>query len=570
MVTFVVYSLLGLASLGATFWFSFNKKSLIKPLIVFSATYLCVYVIAKYLELNTSLFDFVKGVAFTFVVFSIVALLKAIILPSKIRKYLSLRKTAFILVVFLALFLPLILICYLIATGSLISSDIILALAQTNAQEGTEFFLSNVNYRWLIAFLAIFVLVFINYKSFEKVDFNFRKYRLFVSSFGVILFYSIFFALPRMDYLPYAVVNVTSRQLNEFKLYKVQKEERLAKITNLPTLSKSKKLDPYGNLFVLVIGESQSSNRMQSYGYQRANTPFIMDRLKTKNTIQLNHAFSSWPQTVQALNLALTNSNQYHMLSPTDSYSIIEIARAAKFKTYWLSNQRKYGIYETPVTVMSSTANQEIWTNGSAKMEGVFFDGEILKRFPTIDQRENVLIVIHLMGSHQKYNRRVPSKFKVFNGTDKVEDSYDNTILYADYILDQIYKKVSELMNFKALVYFSDHGEEPKVVGGHDPVNLTYQMIKVPVYVYLSDKYIKDNPAIYENLNENKDKYFTNDLIFEMLSSIMGISGIPNYQAKYDITSARYQLDKDSAMTMYGEKHINEFFEEKTEINSCK
>ena len=58
-------------------------------------------------------------------------------------------------------------ICYLVATGSLISSDIILALAQTNASEGKEFFNANFNFRWVISFVVLVAVYFINYHAFN-------------------------------------------------------------------------------------------------------------------------------------------------------------------------------------------------------------------------------------------------------------------------------------------------------------------------------------------------------------------------------------------------------------------
>lgn len=32
-----------------------------------------------------------------------------------------------------------------------------------------------------------------------------------------------------------------------------------------------------------------------------------------------------------------------------DAYSIIEIAKAAGYDTWWISNQLKYGAYDTPI-----------------------------------------------------------------------------------------------------------------------------------------------------------------------------------------------------------------------------
>ena len=563
VVTAVIYSVLALGCLLAVIvTFKLNKTAL-RGMATVAITYLSVYLVALKMNLNTTPMEYLKGVIFTVLAIAFITFFRCVLLPKKDCAFYTLRKVLFVIIAFITLFLPLLLLCYLIATNSLISSDIIIALAQTNGAEGAEFFVSNVNYKWLLALLFLIAVIYINCKAYENLTCDPKAKVTTSFSIAIILIGSIFLAIPRIDYLPFAVVKVTSRQLDNFALYKQQKGVRLQKLSTLTSLKLNPDVDKDGNLFVLVIGESQSASHIQAYGYQKATTPKLVERLKAPNHLLFNNVFSSWPQTVQALSYALTNANQYNQVEVSDAYSLIEIARAVGFDTYWLSNQRKYGMYETPITVISSTANHEIWTNGSAKMEGVFFDEELVNRLPKVDPNKNTLIIIHLMGSHQKYEKRVPKEFRQFTGADEVVASYDNSILYTDYVVDEIYNKAKKNPAFKALVYFSDHGEEPHVVGGHDPVNVTYQMLKVPLFVYLSDSYRKNHLNLFESLKSNEHKYFSNDLIFDLMVSLMRIEGVPNFEESLNLSSKKYRLDKASTLTMYGKKHINEFSEEK-------
>ena len=563
VVTAVIYSVLALGCLLAVIvTFKLNKTAL-RGMATVAITYLSVYLVALKMNLNTTPMEYLKGVIFTVLAIAFITFFRCVLLPKKDCAFYTLRKVLFVIIAFITLFLPLLLLCYLIATNSLISSDIIIALAQTNGAEGAEFFVSNVNYKWLLALLFLIAVIYINCKAYENLTCDPKAKVTTSFSIAIILIGSIFLAIPRIDYLPFAVVKVTSRQLDNFALYKQQKGVRLQKLSTLTSLKLNPDVDKDGNLFVLVIGESQSASHIQAYGYQKATTPKLVERLKEPNHLLFNNVFSSWPQTVQALSYALTNANQYNQVEVSDAYSLIEIARAVGFDTYWLSNQRKYGMYETPITVISSTANHEIWTNGSAKMEGVFFDEELVNRLPKVDPNKNTLIIIHLMGSHQKYEKRVPKEFRQFTGADEVVASYDNSILYTDYVVDEIYNKAKKNPAFKALVYFSDHGEEPHVVGGHDPVNVTYQMLKVPLFVYLSDSYRKNHLNLFESLKTNEHKYFSNDLIFDLMVSLMRINGVPSFEESLNLSSKEYRLDKDSTLTMYGKKHINEFSEEK-------
>ena len=561
VVTAVIYSVLALGCLLAVIvTFKLNKTAL-RGMATVAITYLSVYLVALKMNLNTTPMEYLKGVIFTVLAIAFITFFRCVLLPKKDCAFYTLRKVLFVIIAFITLFLPLLLLCYLIATNSLISSDIIIALAQTNGAEGAEFFVSNVNYKWLLALLFLIAVIYINCKAYENLTCDPKAKVTTSFSIAIILIGSIFLAIPRIDYLPFAVVKVTSRQLDNFALYKQQKGVRLQKLSTLTSLKLNPDVDKDGNLFVLVIGESQSASHIQAYGYQKATTPKLVERLKEPNHLLFNNVFSSWPQTVQALSYALTNANQYNQVEVSDAYSLIEIARAVGFDTYWLSNQRKYGMYETPITVISSTANHEIWTNGSAKMEGVFFDEELVNRLPKVDPNKNTLIIIHLMGSHQKYEKRVPKEFRQFTGADEVVASYDNSILYTDYVVDEIYNKAKKNPAFKALVYFSDHGEEPHVVGGHDPVNVTYQMLKVPLFVYLSDSYRKNHLNLFESLKTNEHKYFSNDLIFDLMVSLMRIEGVPNFEESLNLSSKKYRLDKASTLTMYGKKHINEFSE---------
>lgn len=563
VVTAVIYSVLALGCLLAVIvTFKLNKTAL-RGMATVAITYLSVYLVALKMNLNTTPMEYLKGVIFTVLAIAFITFFRCVLLPKKDCAFYTLRKVLFVIIAFITLFLPLLLLCYLIATNSLISSDIIIALAQTNGAEGAEFFVSNVNYKWLLALLFLIAVIYINCKAYENLTCDPKAKVTTSFSIAIILIGSIFLAIPRIDYLPFAVVKVTSRQLDNFALYKQQKGVRLQKLSTLTSLKLNPDVDKDGNLFVLVIGESQSASHIQAYGYQKATTPKLVERLKEPNHLLFNNVFSSWPQTVQALSYALTNANQYNQVEVSDAYSLIEIARAVGFDTYWLSNQRKYGMYETPITVISSTANHEIWTNGSAKMEGVFFDEELVNRLPKVDPNKNTLIIIHLMGSHQKYEKRVPKEFRQFTGADEVVASYDNSILYTDYVVDEIYNKAKKNPAFKALVYFSDHGEEPHVVGGHDPVNVTYQMLKVPLFVYLSDSYRKNHLNLFESLKSNEHKYFSNDLIFDLMVSLMRIEGVPNFEESLNLSSKKYRLDKVSTLTMYGKRHINEFSEEK-------
>ena len=121
------------------------------------------------------------------------------------------------------------------------------------------------------------------------------------------------------------------------------------------------------------------------------------------------------------------------------AYSIIEVAKAAGYRTYWISNQVKYGAYDTPIAAIASSADQEIWINGNSGYTTWtnYNDGELANKLRQIkfDSQKNNLVIIHLMGSHTDYQERYPKKQEKFSVKDKKTrriNSYDNTVFYTD------------------------------------------------------------------------------------------------------------------------------------------
>lgn len=302
---------------------------------------------------------------------------------------------------------------------------------------------------------------------------------------------------------------------------------------------------------------------MHAYGYQRETTPWLDQALKKPENLLFTRAYSNHTHTVPVLTYALTERNQYNQIPLEKAYSIIEVAKAAGYKTYWLSNQIKYGVYDTPIAAIASSADEEIWINGnSGKTTWTdHFDGELAERLKTIDldQGENALIVIHLMGSHTDYQERYPKKQEKFAVKEKKKrriNSYDNTVVYTDSVLHEIYDIMQRKNNFQGMVYFSDHGEDMQ--NSHEVTKFTWTMAHIPFVVFLSPVYCQKNPGTFQNLMNHRDQVWTNDLLYEGMLDLMGIQNMPGFHGKRDIASAQYSLSLSEGRTCHGEKELNE------------
>lgn len=95
----------------------------------------------------------------------------------------------------------------------------------------------------------------------------------------------------------------------------------------------------------------------------------------------------------------------------SDAYSIIDLAREAGFKTTWISNQSRFGIWDTPIGAIGSECDDQYWLNQYIGTDVITKDYDTalipyLRKVDPANRRQ--LIVIHLMGSHIVIGTAIP------------------------------------------------------------------------------------------------------------------------------------------------------------------
>ena len=310
-------------------------------------------------------------------------------------------------------------------------------------------------------------------------------------------------------------------------------------------------------VFVLVIGESQNRNNMSAYGYERETTPWLSSMKNVENFILFENAYSCHTHTVPVLTYALTAKNQYNNLKLGESVSLLEVAETAGFETVWVSNQVKYSAWDTPITVIADEANQQFWYNDNIgeKTSTNNYDLKLVDSVEKIKLSDKMLIVFHLMGNHGSYRERYPKEFKKFDGRN-ILDEYDNSILYNDYVVKNLYDKVNRIPNFKGFIYFSDHADAVLQGLAHDASKFVPEMTHIPMYMYFSNVYVDEFEEKVTKLNLARSITFTNDLIFNTVLSVMGIQFEKVYEANNDIISNEFDGAAQRFKTLYGKKQI--------------
>ena len=482
--------------------------------------------------------------------FSIALLNLALLLPMLFEKHVirSVLRFIFLAVILLPVF---VILGYYSVTSTVFAPDTLLAIAQTNIQEAIEYAKDNFSCKTIfLIILANASVFFVAIKNTQKILWN--KYNLFL-----VLFCITACLVGVYKYRDNIITDIPKQASKTLAQYKNFSKERTDRKDNMSKLLLSHK--PEAGVYVLVIGESQNRAHMQAYNYHRATTPWLDSMKNDKNMLLFTKAYSCHTHTVPTLLYALTAKNQYNNIAVKNAVSVLEVAEAAGFETVWLSNQVKYSAWDTPVTSIASEANQQKWINSTLgeSTNTDYFDGKLIEELEKIKITDKMLIVMHLMGNHGSYEQRYPKAFEKYDGKNTI-DKYDNSIIYNDYVMSQVYKRARKIPNFKGLVYCSDHADAIDKNLLHDAAQFDFDMTHIPLYIYLSDSYIQNNSAKYKSLEKQKNKLFTNDLLFNLMLGVLGINLNNIYEPNNDPTADTFDNNKERFKTLYGKKYICE------------
>lgn len=229
--------------------------------------------------------------------------------------------------------------------------------------------------------------------------------------------------------------------------------------------------------YVLIIGESVQKAYLSSYGYPIETSPF----LKQVNGKQYNNVIAPASYTILSIPRLLSINDKTVVEYQNN---VVSLAKKANMKTYWLSNQHKFGVYDSPISYIAMQSDNAYFSNMNIERQAL--DGVLL---PKIQQAisegspKNKLIVIHLMGSHAKFCERLDKNKKQFNFKDKDFSCYLSSLLQTDDLIAQIYGMLKKNGQPFTILYLSDHGLMiDKLKHG-----VTRESLQIPLFVINSD-----------------------------------------------------------------------------------
>lgn len=419
----------------------------------------------------------------------------------------------------------------------------------SNFQESVEFLSLKSNLLLLLLVPYLVILIWAVKKPLIKSTFFPSWYIL------ILVIYSFVFIIENAIHERFIRKGVPVLVKTTISFYEEIKALEVAIIENRRKPVQAKKDDNESNTFVLIIGESVNRNHMSVYGYTKETTPHIKN---SKDIIVYKNVISPHCHTLEAVRAALTESNIDNRIKFSEASSIIDVAKAAGYKTFWLSNQSPLGIWDNFITVLAKTADVSNFYNisGSSSLETSFKKSDDINLLYPLnnalnDSSKNKFIILHLMGSHAQYHLRYPSEFDRFNyGEDKKRKTvseYDNSILYTDFIIDSIFKIIKQRGEKNnesiASLYFSDHGENVyDDLGnvGHDYTDsIPYSLVEIP-FIYFSPKINNfQNKEIFQLFESRSPSSYMTDDLFHSLISLLQIK-TPLWDSTRSLFSVHY------------------------------
>ncbi len=299
---------------------------------------------------------------------------------------------------------------------------------------------------------------------------------------------------------------------------------------------------------VLVIGESSRPDHWELNGYERETNPRL---IKRKQVISLPHAISCTSLTRTAVPCLLTgfsvNDAQKSglQLTPTQT-SFIGVLCAQGFDTQWIGVQGAGSFIDSPFLSIMKEAKQHMLLSPhmfapEQKDEAVL---PLLDKF--LGEPGNYkLAVVHTYGSHWPYIERYPAQFGIFKPecardrsryldwtmVDTMKEcdqagglinSYDNTILYTDYVLDEI---ITRLQSRRALmIYVSDHGESLGENGRYmHGSNKVPEQRQTAMLFWASPQFIAEQPQSWQRAHAQANEALTSEAIFHSVLDCAGM-----------------------------------------------
>ncbi|EAB5694047.1 hypothetical protein ZY50_21950 [Salmonella enterica subsp. enterica] len=273
------------------------------------------------------------------------------------------------------------------------------------------------------------------------------------------------------------------------------------------------KAESGNNTIVIVMGESSLFSRYSIYGYPKLTSPDLQKIFTQPKSCIVRNVHSSAPETRDSLAMTFSFSTPESDTNLFKNKSIIEMAKANGYKTWWIGSQELEGLFSSKYGFIARKSDVVRLTNGHDEhlvpmLTDALEDTSAPQKF----------IIVHLLGNHKPYHNYDAEDKKALPGAEE----YDLTIHKTDRVVSSLFNDVAKHSNNYIFLYTSDHGEV---------VNKGHGLMKGKDQWYI--------PFLYKSTNDKFDCSF----IEQFRNKDGWLSGLMN---KYILSRLiGYTLDKN-------------------------
>ncbi|NCB49235.1 MAG: phosphoethanolamine--lipid A transferase [Alphaproteobacteria bacterium] len=308
-------------------------------------------------------------------------------------------------------------------------------------------------------------------------------------------------------------------------------------------------VDDLHTVFIFVLGETARSHNFSIYGYNRKTNPL----LEKQDILHFKNMTSCGTATAVSVPCIFSNMTHDDFDSSKAKYTenLLDLLQASGYKIVWRENDNGCKgvcdrIKDTKDVVKEGKSK---YCNKDYCFDDVLLE-ELKKELSHITQ--DTVIVLHTMGSHgPTYYKRYPKNFEKFKPScetadiqncplDKIVNTYDNTILYTDYIVSSAIDLLKAHPQYESgLIYVSDHGEslgENNIFLHGMPYAIApKEQTEIPMVLYLNENMKKYDYLNVSCLKEHaKTMAFSHDNLFHSILGLLEVKST-TYKKDYDL-----------------------------------
>ena len=444
--------------------------------------------------------------------------------------------------------------------GIFIDKHMIQNVMETNVREATELITLSLFFWVLITGILPSVLVLITsvqYGTF-KDEFKARLKNFLIS----ILIVGILGFGSYKEYAAYGrnhrevkgiinVVNFTAGIISYVRRIRLAKRKFVELDQNPQNLDYSKDKKMY-TVVVFIVGETARAGNFSLDGYERKTNPL----LEKQDIAYFKDVTACGTATAVSVPCMFSHMNRkkFDVTDAKFTENLLDLAQKAGYHVIWRENDDGCkGVCKRVKDLKNmQKTNHPVYCHGDYCWDEVLLE-ELNDIFPKIQQ--NTLIVLHTQGSHgPTYHQRYPDEFKKFLPTcdtadiqdcslNQIINTYDNTILYTDYIISQTIDIAKKYPQFESsVIYVSDHGEslgENNIFLHGMPYRIApVEQKSVPMLIWMNENMKKWDYIDYNCLKLSAEKKaYSHDNLFHSLLGLLAIK-TSVYNQRYDLFNA--------------------------------